>query len=748
MNKFTYLKSLLLLCALIVGAGTSWAADETIKFSELYNSNTDMGTVNGTNFTITFAKGTGSNVPKYYTNGTAVRAYAGNTMTVASMTKTIEKIEIGFGSSDGSNAITTDVGTYSNGTWTGNATSVKFTVGGTSGHRRIASVAVTYVDESKQNVTLSFPEDSYDADINDSFTAPTLTNTQNVTVTYASSKATVATVNEETGAVTLVGVGTTTITASFAGNDTYNSASASYTLVVKNRNANDGSLEKPYTASEAYDIIKAFTSNTATTENYYVKGIVSGFYGSNESVLTDSYNRYYISKDGSDTKQILVFKGNGLNNKAFSETNNIAIGDEVVIYGPFQLYNGTAEISTGNYIYSKTADERQEAGISYETTEFTVNIGEVGDFTAPTLTNPNNVTVTYSSSDENLAIVDETTGEVLLGSAEGTVTITATFAGDENYKAATASYTITIKDPDKKEKGSFENPYTVAEVIDGTATGEGIYVKGYIVGEYVGKTTNPRTSGFTTDANTAIAGEFTTSPTASASIPVALPTQGLKDTWGNKTTNGALLGYEVILKGDKDTYFTVNGIKNTTEVTALSVPATVKEAGYATWVAPFNVEVPASVEAYYVSNADTKATLSEVLTIPAGEPVVLKNEGTYRFQVIKADKLVEADFSNLLKCDGGIAINDYVLAAPTGKEVGFYKWAGTVDLPANQVYLPASSLAAEFDFIGFEGDGISTGIEAVEQTTVDGVYYNLAGQRVAQPAKGLYIVNGKKVILK
>ena len=52
------------------------------------------------------------------------------------------------------------------------------------------------------------------------------------TVTYASSDQTVATVNESTGAVTLVGAGTTLITASFAGDDTHNAASGSYALTV------------------------------------------------------------------------------------------------------------------------------------------------------------------------------------------------------------------------------------------------------------------------------------------------------------------------------------------------------------------------------------------------------------------------------------------------------------------------------------------------------------------------------------
>ena len=80
---------------------------------------------------------------KYYTNGTSVRVYGGGTMTVSS-SKTIVKVEITFGSSDGANAISTNAGTYKDGTWTGESTSVKFTVGGTSGNRRIQKVKVTY----------------------------------------------------------------------------------------------------------------------------------------------------------------------------------------------------------------------------------------------------------------------------------------------------------------------------------------------------------------------------------------------------------------------------------------------------------------------------------------------------------------------------------------------------------------------------------------------------------------------------
>lgn len=92
-----------------------------------------------------FNKGSNTNnSPKYYTSGTAVRLYGGNTMTVSS-SKTIVKVELTFDPEEkGKNAITTEPLTYSDGTWTGESNSIKFTVGGTSGHRRVQKVLVTY----------------------------------------------------------------------------------------------------------------------------------------------------------------------------------------------------------------------------------------------------------------------------------------------------------------------------------------------------------------------------------------------------------------------------------------------------------------------------------------------------------------------------------------------------------------------------------------------------------------------------
>ena len=94
---------------------------------------------------------------------------------------------------------------------------------------------------------------------------------------------------------------------------------------------------------------------------------------------------------------------------------------------------------------------------------------------------------------------------------------------------------------------------------------------------------------------------------------------------------------------------------------------------------------------------------------------------------------------------------NYILSKDASNKVGFFKVNGTSGntMGANTAYLhvqdaPNSTARNFFSFLDEE----TTGINAVENTKMEGAAYNLNGQRVAQPAKGLYIVNGKKVILK
>ena len=119
-----------------------------------YNSGAEVESVTSGVVSIAFNKGTNNNVPKYYSTGEAIRTYGGNYFTIAS-DNTITSVELTFASGEGTNAITTDVGTYSEGTWTGSANSVKFTVSGSSGHRRISQFAVTYLVDGEEVITYS-----------------------------------------------------------------------------------------------------------------------------------------------------------------------------------------------------------------------------------------------------------------------------------------------------------------------------------------------------------------------------------------------------------------------------------------------------------------------------------------------------------------------------------------------------------------------------------------------------------------
>ena len=96
--------------------------------------------------------------------------------------------------------------------------------------------------------------------------------------------------------------------------------------------------------------------------------------------------------------------------------------------------------STDTYTLTVT-DAREENGLAFAESSQEVTVGEV--LNAPTLTNPNNLAVTYSSSDESIATVDAD-GNVT-GVAAGTATITATFEGNNQYMAGSASYTINVK---------------------------------------------------------------------------------------------------------------------------------------------------------------------------------------------------------------------------------------------------------------------------------------------------------------
>ena len=213
----------------------------------------------------------------------------------------------------------------------------------------------TYAPTSVATTTTINVPANFNNDLHNGTSAGTLTATvaaggtaiSGATVTWSSSNTGVATIDAN-GAVTLVAVGTTTITASYAGvEDEYKPSSDTYELTVIDSYA-PGTVNNPYTVTEAI----AATPSSGSTDNVYIHGIVSAFYGNGDDILDDNTHRYYISDDGNTTTQLLVYNGKGLNNVAFSNANDLLVGDEITILGKLKMYSNAPEVDAGNYIVS------------------------------------------------------------------------------------------------------------------------------------------------------------------------------------------------------------------------------------------------------------------------------------------------------------------------------------------------------------------------------------------------------------
>lgn len=234
-----------------------------------------------------------------------------------------------------------------------------------------------------------------------------------------------------------------------------------------------------------------------------------------------------------------------------------------------------------------------------------------------------------------------------------------------------------------------------------------------------------------------------------------------KNATGSAVTGDGSQNWKMRELGDNESNEYIATLKyNPTENTwSIECAATVSisEAGYATYsnAQPYKVE---GAEVYTVSEATTKATfnqLPEGAEIPGGTGVILKGEG----EVTITPSAGTAEIgTNLLKGSGDYSyvITDYDADAYIFQKgdngVGFYKVdLSTLNedenvLPAHKAFLKVSG--GQAPFFGFDGNG-TTGINSVERgaLSVEGCY-TLDGRRVEQPTKGLYIMNGKKVLVK
>lgn len=446
---------------------------------------------------------------------------------------------------------------------------------------------------------------------------------------------------------------------------------------------------------------------------------------------------------GTITK-VIVFAGGGFSAKASVKVGGSAFQDETPLNYDIKEYPFTGSASgelelnfTNPYgsidIESITveydASGKTPAGLKFETSS--INAKLKLPFTEPTLTNPNNLPVTYSSTNTAVAEVDANTGKVTL-KAEGTTTIQARSEETETLAAGRASYRLnvigkerTIIDTDPYVRYSKPLEMTVGEkktVIGIVKNSSHEKVQG--VEEFITYSSS-KPEVVSVDEHT---GELTALQEGEAAITINFA--------GN------------------DDYKPSSRTYNVRVHPLVTLELTVTEAGYATISSEKVLDFTSlpELKLYTITETkDNKATTREFRfkTLRGNNGLLVQaTPGTYQIP-ISISEVGYAPVGNLLRAVANTDVTadgtQYVLSN-VGGVVGFRQVVTGDKIKKNTAYLKVAGGAAKT----FVLDGEATGINLpnVETPSADGIMYNLSGQRVSKNYKGIVIINGKKVIRK
>ena len=296
-----------------------------------------------------------------------------------------------------------------------------FKLSGASQVAYIQSIELTpLAKKDPQPVTMTFPQDVYtcytdEAPLFDGF-APTIKNAAgevlSLPVTYTSSNTDLCMIMNGTLLLSQ-NPGEVTITAKFAGNDDYLPAEASYLIkVIKREKAEAG-----IAFEETMLMIDLANPNTTVKE--------LGFLNPNNLAVTYSSNKTDVAEVDAEGNVTLKKAGR--------------VNIDVTFAGNDEYKAATASCTLIVNDYRNTPE------LSFDQEEYTANMREGNTFSGATLYNESEVSpLSYTSSNEEVAEV-AANGVVILRST-GETTITVWFAGDKDFKAASASYKLTVVD--------------------------------------------------------------------------------------------------------------------------------------------------------------------------------------------------------------------------------------------------------------------------------------------------------------
>ena len=297
-----------------------------------------------------------------------------------------------------------------------------FKLSGASQVAYIQSIELTPLAKKEpQPVTMTFPQDVYTCYTNeallfDGFT-PTIKNAAgevlNLPVTYTSSNTDFCMVTSSGTVQLSQNPGEVTITAKFAGNDDYLPAEASYLIRVIEKEKAEAGIAFEETM-QLVDLAK----KTITAEEL-------GFKNPNNLAVTYSSNKTDVAEVDAEGNVTLKKAGR--------------VNIDVTFAGNDEYKAATASCTLIVNDYRNTPE------LAFDQEEYTANMREGNTFSGATLYNKSEVApLTYTSSNEEVAEV-AANGVVVLRST-GETTITVWFAGDNDFKATSASYKLTVID--------------------------------------------------------------------------------------------------------------------------------------------------------------------------------------------------------------------------------------------------------------------------------------------------------------
>lgn len=555
-------------------------------------------------------------------------------------------------------------------------------------------------------------------------------------------------------------------------NDNYSKeVSRTYTFVPSIANTK----ETAYTTVEAIEIINKTSAEQLAAENVYVKGVVSkiGSYNKNSSIT------YWL-----DDNTFQVYSGMGLDNKGFNSKEDIETGANVIICGKIKKYNKDYEFDKGNYLVEYKAPVEKllkSIAISGEATKTTYTEGEVFD--------PTGLVVTATYEDESTEVVTSrvewTFNPETLVLGTTSVEVMASIGSDAisevyivngitvNEKVVLVGNSIIVAEDKKNSKwvamttsniNSSKSDYF--ESVDLVKVGDKYITTGklddilFYVNTMDGKTSiqNPAD-----DKYVQATGEKKVSYTEKEYL------------WSNNgeqlaaaQTEHGTLQYNVgnprftTYFGKVGQYATIVDKSNVYEGAGIALSGTDGTHYFTTFSSDKAVEfVDATV--YTVGVNENKLSLNEVKgnQVPANTGVLVQsNETNAMYVYIESAPAIEG---NLLRAsvteqtttgaDDTKEYKYYMLSYNKDNEnLGFY-WGendgAAFTSKAGRAYLAVEKTNEVAAVKGFSLSDMETGVSQVCGSAANkGVIYDLQGRRVERAVRGLYIMNGRKVMVK